>query len=137
MGAARFKCARTHTCMYVWGANFTLITVRRINPKYSPGSVQFSSVQLLSHVRLFATPWTTACQASLSITNSRSLLKLMSIELMMPSNHLILCCSLLLPSVFPRMRVFLMSQFFTSGGKVLEIQPQQQSFQLTLRTDFL
>ena len=45
------KCACTHTCMYVWGANFTLITVRRINPKYSPGSVQFSSVQSLSHVQ--------------------------------------------------------------------------------------
>ena len=66
-----------------------------------------SSVQLLSHVRLFATPWTAACQASLSITNSRSLLKLMFIELVMPSNHLILCCPLLLPpSVFPSIRVF-------------------------------
>ena len=65
------------------------------------------SVQSLSHVRLFATPWTAACQASLSITNSRSLLKLMFIELVMPSNHLILCCPLLLPpSVFPSIRVF-------------------------------
>ena len=53
-----------------------------------------------------ATPWTVACQASLSITNSRSLLKLMSIELVMPSNHLILCCPLLLPSIFPSIRVF-------------------------------
>ena len=60
-----------------------------------------SSVQSLSHVRLFATPWTAACQASLSITNSQSLLKLMSIEPVMPSNHLILCHSLLLPpSIF-------------------------------------
>ena len=60
------------------------------------------SVQLLSHVWLFATPWTAACQASLSITISQSLLKLMSIESVMPSNHLILCCPLLLlPSVFP------------------------------------
>ena len=66
-----------------------------------------SSVQLLSPVLLFATPWTVARQASLSITNSQSLLKLMSIELMMPSNHLILCCPLLLlPSVFPSIRVF-------------------------------
>ena len=66
-----------------------------------------SSVQLLSHVQLFATPWTAACQASLSITNSRSLLKLMSIELVMPSNHLILCHPLLLlPSIFPSIRVF-------------------------------
>ena len=67
----------------------------------------FSSVQSLSHVRLFVTLWTAACQASLSITNSQSLLKLMSIELVMPSNHLILCHSLLLPpSVFPSIKVF-------------------------------
>ena len=66
-----------------------------------------SSVQSLSHVWLFATPWTTACQASLSITNSRSLLKLMSIKSVMPSDHLVLCCSpLLLPSIFPSIRVF-------------------------------
>ena len=68
---------------------------------------QFSSVELLGHVQLFATPWTAAHQASLSITNSWSLLKLMSIELVMPSNHLILCCPLLLPpSIFPSIRVF-------------------------------
>ena len=67
----------------------------------------FRSVQLLSHVRLFATPWTAACQTSLSITNSWSLLKLMSIELVMPSNHLILCHPLLLlRSIFPSIRVF-------------------------------
>ena len=70
-------------------------------------SVQFSSVQSLSCVRLFATPWTTARQASLSITNSQSLLKLMSSELVMPSNHLIFCHPLLfLPSIFPGIRVF-------------------------------
>ena len=69
--------------------------------------VQFSSVQPLSHVQLFATPWTIAHQASLSITNSQSLPKLMSIESMTPSNHLILCRPLLfLPSIFPRIRVF-------------------------------
>ena len=68
---------------------------------------QFSSVQSLSRVRFFATPWTTACQTSLSITNSWSLIKLVSIELVMPSNHLILCCPLLLPpSIFPSIRVF-------------------------------
>ena len=66
----------------------------------------FSSAQLLSHVRLFATPWTEAPQASLSITNSWSLLKLMSIESVMPSNHLILYRPLLLPSVFPIIRIF-------------------------------
>ena len=73
----------------------------------SSGSVQFSSVQSLSRVQLFATPWTAVHQASLSITSSRHLLKLMSIELVMPSNHLILCCPLLLPlSIFPSIRVF-------------------------------
>ena len=70
-------------------------------------AIQFSSVQLLSHVLLFATPWTAAPQASLSITNSQSLPKPMSIESAMPSNHLILCRPLLLlPSIFPSIRVF-------------------------------
>ena len=78
----------------------------------------FCSVQSLSHVRLFATPWTEAHQSSLSITNSRNLLKLMSIESVMPSNHLILCHPLLLPpSIFPSIRVFQMSQLFASGGQ--------------------
>ena len=67
---------------------------------------KFSSVQSLSCVRLFATPWTAAYQAFLSITKSQSLLKLISIELVMPSNHLILCCPLLLLSIFPSIRVF-------------------------------
>ena len=68
---------------------------------------KFSSVQLLSSVWLFVTPWTVARQASLSITSSRGLLRLMSIELVMPSNHLILCCPLLLPpSILPSIRVF-------------------------------
>ena len=67
----------------------------------------YSSVQLLSPFLLFATPWTAACQAFLSITNSRSLLKLMSIGSVMPSNHVILCCPLLLPpSIIPSIRVF-------------------------------
>ena len=69
-------------------------------------SIQFSSVQLLSHVWPFATAWTAPCQASLSITNSRSLPKLMSIEWVTPSNHHILCHPLLLPSNFPTIRVF-------------------------------
>ena len=69
--------------------------------------VQFNSVQLLSHVRLFANPWIAAHQASLSITNSQSLLKFVSIELVMPSSHLIFCCPLfLLPSFPPSIRVF-------------------------------
>ena len=74
---------------------------------YIQCNIQFSSVQSLSRVRLFATPWISACQASLSITNSRSLLKLMSIESVMPSSHLILCRPLLLlPSIPPGFRVF-------------------------------
>ena len=68
---------------------------------------QFSSVQLLSHVQVFVTPWIAACQASLSITNSQSSLRLTSIESMMPSSHLILCCPLLLlPPIPPSIRVF-------------------------------
>ena len=89
--------------------------------------LQFSSVQLLSHVRFFATLWTTACQASLSITNSWSSLKLMSIESVMPSNHLILCRSLLLlPSIFPSIRVF-------SNEAVLHIRwPKHWSFSFSI-----
>ena len=73
---------------------------------YAIHSTTFNSVQWLSHVRLFATPWTTALQASLSITNSWSPPKPMSIESMMPSNHHICCHLLLLPSIFPSIKVF-------------------------------
>ena len=84
----------------VWFANFFSQSIACL-------FLLFSSVQSLSHVRLFATPWTTAHQAPLSITNSWSLLKLMSIESVMPSNYLILCHPLLLPpSIFPSIRVF-------------------------------
>ena len=73
----------------------------------SKDSVQFDSVQSLNHAQLFATPWAVAPQASLSITNSQSLLKLVSIESVMPSNHLIVCCALLLlPSIFSSIKVF-------------------------------
>ena len=84
------------------------------------------SVQSLSRVQLFATPWTAACQASLSITNSQNLLKLMSIESVMPSNHLILCCPLLLlPSIFPSIRLF-------SNESVLHIRwPKYWSFSIS------
>ena len=87
----------------------------------------FSSVQSLSRIWLFATPWTAAHQASLSITNSQSLSKLTSIELMMSSNHLILCCPLLLPpSIFPSIRVF-------SNESVLHIrQPKHWSFSFSI-----
>ena len=79
-------------------------------------SIQFSSVQSLSRVQLFVTPWTAVHRASLSITNSQSVLKLMPIESVMPSNHLTLCHPLLLlPSIFPGS--FPVSQFFTLGGQ--------------------
>ena len=94
----------------------------------------FSSVQSLSHVWLFATLWT----AALSITNSRSSPKPMSIESVMPSNHLILCHPLLLPSIFPSIRVFSSEPVLLHQvAKVLEFQLQHQSFQSILRTDFL
>ena len=88
---------------------------------------QFSSVQLLSCVWLFVTPWTVACQASLSTINSQSLLRLMFIELVMPSNHLILCCPLLLPpSIFSSIRVF-------SNESVLRIRwPEYWSFSFSI-----
>ena len=90
-------------------------------------STRLSSAQLLSRVQLFATPWTAARQVSLSITNSRSLLKLMSIASVMPSNHLILCCPrLLLPSIFPSIRVF-------SNESVLHIRwPKYWSFNFSI-----
>ena len=82
----------------------------------------FSSVQSLSRVWLFVTPWTAARQASLSITNSWSLLKLMPIKLVLPSNHLILCHPLLfLTSIFPSIRSFLRSQFFASGSQSIGV----------------
>ena len=100
-------------------------------------SLQFSSVQSLIRVWLFATPWITTRQASLSITNSRGSLRLTSIESVMPSSHLILCCPLLLlPLIPPSIRVFF--QRINSShevAKVLEFQLQHQSFQRTPRTD--
>ena len=88
---------------------------------------QISLVQLLSHVWLFATSWTIARQASLSITNSQSLLKLMSIESVMPSSHLILCCPLLPPSIFPASGSFPRCQFFTSGGQSIGVSASTHS----------
>ena len=97
-------------------------------------SVQFSSVQSLSRVLLFATPWTAAHQASLSITNSQSAPKHHWVS---DAIHLILCRPLLLlPSIFPSSGCFQMSQLFGHQvAKVLELQLQHQSFQWTLRTD--
>ena len=87
-----------------------------------PQEGKLSSLQLLNHARLFVIPWTAACQASLSITNSWSFLKLMSIKSVVPFNCLILCCPLLPPSVFPSIRVF-------SSESVLHIRwPKYWSF---------
>ena len=89
----------THDSSYLWWDVFLLV--------WAVGTVQFNSAQSVNRVQLFVTPWTAACQASLSITNSQSLLKLMSIESVMPFNHLILCRPLLLlPSILPGIRVF-------------------------------
>ena len=102
-----------------WNLNLFVTTAKLVT--------KTSSVQLLSHVPLFATPWTAAHQASLSITNSWILLKLMSIESVMPSNHLILYCPLfLLPSIFPSIRVF-------SNESVFHIrQPKYWSFSFNI-----
>ena len=93
-----------------------------------PHGIHCQSIQSLSRVQLFATLWTAARQVSLSITNSWSLLRLMSIELVMPSSHLILCCLLLLPpSIFPSIRVF-------ANESVLRIRlPKDWSFSFNIR----
>ena len=107
--------------------HFTQLT----SPHFSSTPPAFSSVQLLSRVQLFATPWTTARQASLSITNSLSLLNLMSIASVIPSNHLMLRCLFLLPpSIFPSIRVFSNeSALPIRWPKYWEFQLQHQSFQ--------
>ena len=94
-----------HTYIYIYTHTHTHIYI-------------YIVVQLLTHVQLFAIPWTAACQPSLSLTMFQGLLKLMSIESVMPSNHLILCHPvLLLPSIFTNIRSFPMSQLFASGGQ--------------------
>ena len=118
---------------WIWVLTLKVMLLRPVNKcshntrKVSTYHISFSSVQSLSRVRLFATPWTAAHQASLSITNSRSLLKLMSIESVMPSNHPVLCRPLLLlPSVFPSIRVF-------SNEPVLHISwPKYCSFRFSI-----
>ena len=108
-------------------SNFRLASAVFRNVWFVSNYFPFSSVQSLSCVRLFATPWTAACQASLSITNSRNLLKLMSFESVMPSNHLILCYPLLLlPSIFSSIRVF-------SNESILHIRwPRYWSFSFSI-----
>ena len=97
----------------------------------------FSSVQSLSHVRPFVTPWTAALQASLSITNSWSLLKLMSIESVMPSDHLILCRPLLLlPQSFPASGSFPMSLFFTSDSHSIGVSASASVLPMNIQAWF-
>ena len=107
--------------------------------KLTYNTPQFSSVQSLNRVRLFATPWIEARQASLSITNSWSLLTLLSIELVMPSSHLILCCPPSPPAPNPSQHqgLFQWVNSWHEVAKVLEFQLQHQSFQWTPRTDLL
>ena len=98
----------------------------------------FSSVQSLSHVQLFATPWTAALQASLSISNSQSLPKLMSIESVMPSNHLILCRPLCLPpSIFSSLRVFSSESVLRIRWPDIGVSASASVLQWIFRTDFL
>ena len=120
---ARILCPCSYPCRSV---NHATISVQQDNC-YTLFYNFFSSVQSLSHVLLFVTPWTAACKSSLSITNAQSLLKLMSIESVMPSNHLILCLPLLLPpSIFPSIRVF-------SNESVLHIMwPEYWSFSFSI-----
>ena len=116
-----------------WGSEESKYGWKSSLSKFGKG---FSSVQLLSHVWLFVIQWIAAHQASLSNINSQSLPKVMSIESVMPLNHLILCCPLLLQS-FPASGSFQMSLLFASLAKVLGFQLQHQSFQWTPRTDLL
>ena len=116
-----------HTNTHIYSFSDFSCRILSVVPYVDPCWLFYISAQFqFSHVWLFATPWTAARQASLSITNSRSWLKLMSIELMMPSNHLILCRPLLpLPSVFPSIRVF-------SNEWVLMRWPKYWSFSFTI-----
>ena len=129
------KLFRHVAYLITWVKNAKRYFPRLIHPS------SFSSVQSLSHVRLFATPWITACQASLSITNSPSLPILTSIESVMPSSHLILCHPLLLlPPIPPSIRIFSNESIFAWGGQsigvsasasVLSINTQDWSLEWT------
>ena len=114
------------------------ITINHMKRGSTSLIIQFSSVQLFSHVQLFVTPWVAAHQAFLSITNSWSLSKLASIESVMPSNHLILCHPLLLLQSFPASGSFPVSQFFMSGGQSIGTSASASVLPLTsFRIDWL
>ena len=104
------------------------------NKDHGIQSYLFSSVQSLSHVQLFATPWTAACQASLSMASSQSLLKLTSIESLMPSNNLILCHPLLLlPSIFPSIRVFSNESVLCIRGQSIGVSASASVFPMNIQ----
>ena len=130
-GPKRFGCMCTAQCRGVAPWMDRPRKTHKTSSIYLSETRHLRSVQSLSRVRLFATPWTAARQAPLSFTNSRSLLKLMSIESEMPSNHLTLCRPLLLPpSIFSSIRVFSNELALRiRWPKVLEFQLQHQSFQ--------
>ena len=109
----------TFVCMFIILHSFQIDMLNKIHQAWD---FTLTSVQSLSRVQIFAAPWTAACQASLSITNSWSSFKLMHIESVMPSNYLVFCCPpLLLPSSFPASGSFPMSQFFASGSKSIGV----------------
>ena len=99
------RVSPSRDCVWMNTAKIHFVTGMKISIASTTGK-DVVTVQLLNHIWFFVNPWTAACQVPLSSTISWSLLKLMSIESVMPSNHLILCCSLLLPSIFPSIRVF-------------------------------
>ena len=107
-----------------------------IRTVYQLSYYQFSSLHSLSFVRLFGTPRTAASQASLSITNSQSLLRLMSVESVMPSNHLILCLPLLSPSIFPASGSFPITHFFASSGQNIGVSASASVLPMSIQDWF-
>ena len=118
----------------IWDRGFNLLTTSCVVHLSEPN---LSSVQSLSRVWLFATPWTAARQASLSITNSRNPPKPMCTESVMPSNHLLCRPLLLLPQYFPASGSFQMSLLFTSGGQSIGVSASTSVFPMNTRTDLL
>ena len=133
------------TLLNVWFANIIslslvcllIFSIRSLDPSQFGFSLLCSSVQSFSHVQLFTTPWIAARQASLSITNSQSSLRLMSIKSVMPSSHLILCRPLSCPQSFLASRSFQMSQLFTSGGQSSGVSASASVLPVNTRTDLL
>ena len=137
---ARAVCIRMHQHVNSWQI-ISVWPVHYLPPlprMVSEGSLDAQSVQLLSRVWLFAIPWTAAHQASLSSTNSRSLLILMSIELVMPSTHLFLCRPLLLlPSIFLSIRVFSNEKLCASGGQSIGVSASASVLPMNIQDWFL